>query len=170
MSTNLLRSLLVVAVWLLSSGGGHADGFCPSGSYDPNNGRAPAVTCVPIQGYGNQQQAPQQPAPQWERRWGAIATDGSKGAMGVATDRRSEREASQAATRDCQSKGGVNCTVDIPYHDGCAAVVVGNGGYNVAADASVDQAVAKGMKTCRDAGRANCHAYYTACSLSVRIQ
>ena len=160
---------MLLMVGLLGSGLAHADGFCPPGYYDPNNGRAPAVTCAPMAG-GGQQQASQQPAERWESRWGAIATDGSKGAMGVATDKRSKREASKTAMQDCQSKGGVNCTVDIPYHDGCAAVVVGNGGYNATADATVDQAAATGMKTCRDAGRSNCRVYYSACSLPVRVQ
>lgn len=169
MSTNFLRNFLVMGLWLLGTTGTHAEGGCPAGMYPFQFAPNQPSSCAPIPTTGNQQ-TPSQPAPQWEGRWGAIATDGSKGAMGVATDKRSEREASQGAMRDCQSKGGVNCTVDIPYHDGCAAVVVGNGGYNVAADATVDQAVATGMKTCRDAGRANCHAYYTACSLPVRIR
>ena len=106
----------------------------------------------------------------WESRWGAIATDGPKGAMGVATDKRSKREASQVAMQDCQSKGGVNCKIDTAYYNQCAAVVVGDGGYNASSATTVDRAVELGMKTCHDAGRTNCHAYYTACSLSVRIQ
>ncbi|WP_255402765.1 DUF4189 domain-containing protein [Pseudoxanthomonas sp. CF125] len=125
--------------------------------------------CAPLPGSGNQQ-APLPPAPQWERRWGAIATDGPNDALGVATDKRSKREASQIAMQDCKSKGGVSCKIDVAYDNQCAAVVVGDGGYNVGNAATVDIAVASGMKTCRDGGLTNCHAYYTACSLPVRIR
>jgi len=125
--------------------------------------------CAPLPGYGNQQ-APQLPAQQWERRWGAIATDGPNDALGVATDKRSKREASQAAMQDCQSKGGVNCKIDIAYDNQCAVVVVGDGAYNVPIAATVDQAAEIGMKTCRSSRRTNCHVYYSACSLPVQIR
>ena len=167
MKTFARASLLVMAGFLWN-GLAHAEGNCPPGQY-PVGGQG-WQGCNPIPGYGNQQQGPQQPAPQWEGRWGAVATDGPKGAMGVATDRRSERDASQAAMQDCQSKGGVNCQVDAAYDNQCAAVVVGDGGYNVSSRRTADQAVAVGMKTCRDAGRANCHVHYSACSLPVRIR
>jgi hypothetical protein len=116
------------------------------------------------------QRAPQQPVEQWERRWGAIATDGPNDALGVATDKRSKQEASQVAMQDCQSKGGVNCKIDIAYDNQCAVVVVGDGAYNVPIAATVDQAAEIGMRTCRATGRRNCHVYYSACSLPVRIQ
>jgi hypothetical protein len=126
--------------------------------------------CGPDPNYRGSQQAPQRPVEQWESRWGAIATDGLNDALGVATDRRSKRDASQAAMQDCRSKGGVNCKIDIAYDNQCAAVVVGDGAYNVPNAPTVDQAVELGMKTCRDAGRANCHVYYSACSLPVRTR
>jgi len=163
----LARALLLAMAGLLWNGFAHAEGNCPPGQYAV--GGQGWQGCNPIPGYGNQQQRPQQPTPQWESRWGAIATDGPKGAMGVATDRGSERDASQAAMQDCQSKGGVNCQIDAAYDNQCAAVVVG-GGYNVSSRGTVDQAVAVGMKICRDAGRANCHVHYSACSLPVRVQ
>jgi len=49
-------------------------------------------------------------------------------------------------------------------------MVVGNNGYNVGADATVDKAVQLGMKICTDAKNTNCHVYYSACSLPQRIQ
>jgi hypothetical protein len=166
-------ALRTAALWLglpLASFGVHAEGgFCPPGTIDHNNGRAAAIVCSPIPGYG-QQQTPQQPIEQWERRWGAIATDGPNGALGATTDKRSKQEASQVAMQDCQSKGGVNCKIDTAYYNQCAAVVVGDGGYNVPSAATVDRAVELGMKTCHDAGRTNCHAYYTACSLPARVR
>ena len=166
MTKNLLRSLIVAGLWLLGTVGAHAN--CPPGSYLVSN---PTNTyCLPDPNYRAPQQAPRQPAQQWESRWGAIATDGPNDALGVATDKRSKREASRAAMQDCQSKGGVNCKVDTAYDNQCAAVVVGDGGYNVTSAATVDVAIEAGRNTCRNAGRGNCRAYYSACSLPVRIR
>lgn len=52
---------------LLSSGLARAEGgFCPPGTIDHNNGRAAAIVCSPIPGYGNQQAPrPPPPPPQW---------------------------------------------------------------------------------------------------------
>ena len=72
--------------------------------------------------------------------------------------------------QDCQSKGGGNCKIDIAYDNQCAVVVVGNGGYNVPIAETLDKATEIGMKTCRSAGRSNCHVYYSDCSLPVRIR
>jgi hypothetical protein len=165
----LARALLLAMAGLLWNGLVHAEGGCPPGMYPFRFAPNQPSSCAPIPGNGNQQ-TPQQQITQWERRWGAVATDGPRGAMGVATDRGSEREASQAAMQDCQSKGGVNCQIDTAYDNQCAAVVVGDGGYNVSSRRTADQAAAVGMKTCRDAGRANCHVHYSACSLPVRVQ
>ena len=164
----LARALLLMMAGLLWNGLAHAEGgSCPPGQY-PVGGQG-WQGCNPIPGYGSQQHAPQQAAPQWESRWGAIATDGPSGALGAATDKRSKREASQAALQDCQSKGGVNCKIDAAYDNQCAAVVVGSGGYNVQNAPTTDRAVAIGMKICRE-GLTDCHAYYTACSLPVRTR
>ena len=67
-------------------------------------------------------------------------------------------------------KGGAPCKLEIAYDNECAAMVVGNNGYNVGADATVDKAVQLGMKICTDAKNTNCHVYYSACSLPQRIQ
>jgi hypothetical protein len=88
----------------------------------------------------------------------------------VATDQASKSEAEQEALLDCKLKGGPICKIEVAYDNECAAVVVGDKGYNVNTDATVDAAVQYGMKTCSNAGGSGCHAYYTACSLPVRIQ
>jgi hypothetical protein len=49
-------------------------------------------------------------------------------------------------------------------------MVVGEGGYNAQSAAKVDQAVQLSMNVCTKAGRTNCHVYYSACSLPVRIR
>ncbi|RST44887.1 DUF4189 domain-containing protein [Variovorax sp. DXTD-1] len=168
MFTNLLRRLLVLSLWLLGTGGAYAEGNCPDGYY-PIGGRDFAG-CAPIPGSGSQRQAPQPPAQQWERRWGAVAIDSQKAVMGVAIDKRSKREASLAAASDCERQGGANCEIEAAYDNQCVAVITSNDSHNTPIALTVDQAVATGMKTCRDAGLTNCRVYYSACSLPVRIR
>lgn len=141
-----------------------AENGCPSGMI-PASG-TDVSSCVPIPpGYfGNQQQAPAQRSPNWSSRWGAVATDGVKGSLGVITDVSSRAEAERAAMADCQSKGGSQCKIDVSYSNGCAAMVVDDDGYNVESAATIDQAVQSGMNACSKAGRTNCHVYYSACS------
>ena len=170
MSTQRWRSFLLVVLWLFGNWGAHAEGSCPPGMYPNNLGSTGGVNgCNPIPGYSNQRTL-QPSEQQWERRWGAIATSTQDGILGVSADRQSKEEASQMALEDCQSKRGASCKVDRTYDNQCAAVVVGDGGYNVGNAATVDMAVASGMKTCRDGGFTNCHAYYTACSFPVQVR
>lgn len=165
MSAHLVYRLLVASLWIFLDGTALAQ-QCPPGQIAYGSG--PGLnSCGPD---NRQQRAPQQPAEQWERRWGAIATSTQDGILGVSTDKRSEREASRVAMQDCQSKGGARCKVDASYDNQCAVVVVGDGGYNVQNASTLDKAIATGTKTCRDGGLANCHVYYSACSLPVRIR
>ncbi|WP_353505955.1 DUF4189 domain-containing protein [Variovorax fucosicus] len=165
MSAHLLYRLLVASLWMFLGGTALAQ-QCPPGQIAYGSG--PGLnTCGPD---NRQQRAPQQPAEQWERRWGAVAIDSPKAVMGIAVDKRSKREASQAAVSDCQRQGGVNCEIEAAYDNQCVAVVTGNGAHNTASAATVNRAVELGMKTCRDTGLTNCQAYYTACSLPVRIR
>lgn len=72
---------------------------------------------------------------------------------------------------DCAAKGGTNCKIEITYYNQCAVVVAAeDGSYNTPSNATLDGAIAAGIKTCRDAGHSNCQVYYSACSLPVRIQ
>jgi hypothetical protein len=147
----------------------HAQTACPPGMEEYGAG-----VCGYSQSEEPAQQArPQQPAlppPQWATRWGAIATDSPKGVLGAVVNVSSKSEAQQAAMADCKAKGGTKCKVDIAYDNECAAVVVGDGGYNVGSDATTDKASQLGMNVCTKAGRTNCHVYYSACSLPIRIQ
>lgn len=164
----LARALLLLMAGLLWNGLAHAEGNCPPGQY-PVGGQG-WQGCNPIPGYGNQQKAPQRPAEIWQDRYGAIAGDIQKGVLGSATDLRSERAATDAAIADCRSNGGTNCRVELPFRNGCAAVLSSATSHNTSAGATLNEAIATGMKTCSTAGERSCKAVYTACSLPVRIQ
>ena len=170
---SILFSCLLFSLLLLSSVT-HADGECPPGMFPTNpSGTQGPVGCAPIPGYEQQQgqqQTPQAPPPQWTSRWLAIATDSVKGTLGTATDMPNRENAERAAIKDCQTKGGMQCKLDVSYSNGCAAMVVGDGGYNSNGAATVDAAVQLGMKVCTSAGHTKCHLYYSTCSLPVRIQ
>ena len=105
----------------------------------------------------------------WTDHYGAIATDEPRGAMGAATDMPSKISAENAAISDCKAKGGMNCTMQIWYINQCVALVVGGRIFNVNPGATVAQATEKGMQMCKPAAN-DCHVYYSACSLPVRIQ
>ena len=75
------------------------------------------------------------------------------------------------AMSNCAEKGGASCKIEITYYNQCAAVIEAeDGSYNTPSNATLDGAVAAGMKTCRDAGHTDCRVYYSACSLPVRIR
>ncbi|MGJ7491923.1 DUF4189 domain-containing protein [Variovorax sp. ZT4R33] len=166
MFTSFLRGLLVTGLCFLWAGIVHAQAACPPGQIPYGSGNGLNV-CGPS---NRQQSAPQPPAPQWESRWGAIATDAPKGVIGATVDKPSKREASQAAVSDCQQQGGVNCRIDVAYDNQCAVLVVGVNGYNTPNAATVEKATELGMKTCREAGSTDCRVLYSACSLPVRIR
>lgn len=167
----LLFGLLMLLVSLV-----HAEGNCPPGYYPIGapSGQGGPQGCAPIPGDSSaQQQAqpqPQQPPQQWASQWGAIATYEPNGSLGVATHMASKVEAEQSALADCQSKHGSTCKLEVAYSNGCGALVGSNTGYVVTTNATLDEAIHAGMKTCTNSGYANCHVYYSACSLPQRIQ
>jgi hypothetical protein len=167
--------ILLLGLLLLTGSVVHAEGECPPGMFPTNPpGTQGPVGCAPIPGYD--QQAPasaQQPAippPQWKSEWGAIATDGPGGHLGTAVNGVSREVAEQTALADCRTKGGSNCKLENTYSNACAAMIVGDAGHNSNSAATLDEAIALGIKTCSKAGDKNCHAFYSACSLPVRIQ
>jgi hypothetical protein len=164
---------LLFGLLFLLGGMAHAEGGCPPGLIPASGTNINACVPIPPGYYNNQQQASPQaptPAPQWANRWGAIATDSMTGSLGAATDMPSEDEAKQAALSDCSEKGGARCKPQTSYRNGCAVMVIGNKEFNVGSAATMNEAVQSGMKVCTDAGNTNCHVYYSACSLPVRIQ
>lgn len=128
-------------------------------------------TCVPpdVAMPGDQQQTSQPPPQKWVDHYGAIATDEPRGVLGASTDMPDRRSAENTAMEDCRVKGGVNCIITISYGNQCVALVVGGKGFTVNSGATIAQATEKGMNFCTPVAN-DCHAYYTACSLPVRVQ
>jgi hypothetical protein len=170
MPSTLLRWILICMFWLLSSAA-HAEGNCPPGQYPvgtPEGQIGPQV-CAPIPGY-NQQQAPPPPPERWLDQWGAISISPVEGTLGVSTQQRTEYEAQQAALVSCRTGGGSACTIESTYRNSCVALIVGHPGYAIAIGVPENDAGHKAMKVCIDGGNTNCHAYYSGCSLPIRIQ
>lgn len=107
--------------------------------------------------------------PVWADRWGAIATDGETGSLGISVDMTSKRKAVKAALADCQSKGGANCELDVAYYNQCAAMILGDKNYNTSSAATKEKAIELGMRTCNKEGDSNCRVYYSGCSMPVRV-
>jgi len=172
--TSTTQRYLLLAMLLLVVGAVHAEGNCPPGYYliGAPQGQSGPQGCAPIPGYNNQQQTQQQapPSPRWISQWGAIATDATKGSLGTATNLPNRNEAEQVALADCQSKGGLQCKVNISYDNECAVLVVGATGYNVSANVTLDKAIQHAMKVCGADGDKTCQVYYSACSPPVQIQ
>jgi hypothetical protein len=146
----------------------HAEGNCPDGYYPLGTPGGGWQGCAPLPGNDPAyQHAPQE---KWADQWMAIATDSVKGTLGTSIGMPDRYKAEQVAIADCQTKGGIQCKLDVSYGNGCAAMVVGDGGYNSNGAATLDKATRLSMKTCTNAGHTNCHVYYSACSLPKRIQ
>ncbi|WP_080943291.1 DUF4189 domain-containing protein [Pseudomonas marginalis] len=109
------------------------------------------------------------PQPSWVEQWQAIATDASKGVMGVSTYQPSPDASVAAAISDCRAKGGSNCRIEISYGNGCVAMVFGNSLKNTAGAETKEAAENKAMVDCAK-DDTNCHVYYSSCSKAKRVQ
>lgn len=147
-----------------------AEGGCPPGMLPASGTDISSCAPAPPGYYRTQPQPLPPPPPLWASRWGAIATYAPTGVLGSSENLPSKDQAEQAALADCKAKGGLNCKVDIAYGNECAAVVVGDKGYNVNPGATADLASERGIKICAEDGGKGCHVYYSACSLPKRIR
>lgn len=154
-----------------------AEGNCPPGYYPIGaaSGQGGPQGCAPIPGYtNNQQQAQPQPPPplppRWVDQWGAIATDFAHSSAGASVNQPNRKAAKQAAIANCQSNGGSACKIETWYSNACAVMVVGDKTHISVSAATIGDATQEGMKTCAKDGDTNCHVYYSACSMPVRIQ
>ena len=133
----------------------------------------PGVDCVPVQGQGWQGCAPtgnqQQPAVRWQDRMGAIATDGPGGHLGANLTGASVKAAEQAAIANCKANGGLECTVEASWTNGCGAMTVGSKLHNSVSAATLEEATRKGMQLCQKVDT-NCHTFYSGCSRPVQVR
>ncbi|WP_175927491.1 DUF4189 domain-containing protein [Burkholderia cepacia] len=117
---------------------------------------------------------PPPPPPHWTQAWGAIAlyfsSDNSKAVLGSSSRSASQSQAEQAAIRDCQLKGGLECKIAVSFANQCAAVVAGNPGYYVTLGVIPATAANNGMTKCTGSGYTGCHVYYSMCSLPQEVQ
>lgn len=161
---------LAAVLFLLVASLGHAENGCPPGMI-PASG-TDINSCVPIpEGYYGQQSdtQPPPPPPMLEDRWGAIATDGIGGHLGVASNLLDRSAAEQTALADCRAKGGNNCNIETWYSNGCAAMIVGDQGHNSTYGETLHDAIKAGMKTCGKTDK-NCEVFYSDCSYPAPAQ
>ena len=162
------RSVILLAIVALQGTFAvHAEGGCPPGQY-PQQGQG-WQTCVPIPGAAGNQQSPSPPSPQWIDQWQAIATDKQKAVLGTSAGNASSDKSAQAAISDCRAKGGSECDVQITYRNGCVAMVIGNTLMNTKGAPTKPEAEQLALAKCSEADT-DCHVYYSACNLPVRIQ
>lgn len=166
-SNKLLLSPLLILLLLLAHTDAYAGGRCPDGYFPIGGGNAGWEGCAPMgpeAGAGNAGA----PEPQWETRWGAVAT--TDGAMGVSTGKNSQESAEQQAMSQCQAhSGGKACKVRVAYYNQCAAVAWGDGGSLWARSPDLKDAEATALNNCKKS-TTNCDLYYSACSYAERAQ
>lgn len=172
---NLIASCLLIA-GISCSGFVHAEQGCPEGLAPI--GRAPGPICVPQPGYGlgnpsapAQSQQPSVPRPRWIDRWGAVSIDVVASKMGVATEKKSRREAQRTALKDCQARGGTaqECKKSLfTYGNGCGALALGSDYVAFDGGGTVEEATNKAQKLC-SLNSTNCEVLYTRCSYPVLV-
>ncbi|QVX40700.1 DUF4189 domain-containing protein (plasmid) [Ralstonia solanacearum] len=142
---------------------GHAQVACPPG-WIPYS----ASDCGPDNRQQGSNSAPPQRQIRWASRWGAVVSD--QGAFGIVSDMPDKNSAISAALRECQGRGGVNCSVNNVYANACVAVMA-NGQIIWTENAGTsEEATRMGMKNCASKGAAKCWVYYAGCSLPQRLE
>lgn len=100
-------------------------------------------------------------------RWGAIATDESKGAFGAAEWSNRKDRAENKAIKECIKMGGISCTIKLIYKNECVSVVTGTRLNYFQSHVSDKVAVADGLRRCQE-GDSGCKVYYVGCSSARR--
>ncbi|HVZ29181.1 MAG TPA: DUF4189 domain-containing protein [Asticcacaulis sp.] len=98
--------------------------------------------------------------------FGAIAVaNGPPLAYASATNYTTQREASSAARRACQKKGGQGCQTAINFEDVCGALASGTDGkWAVAQAPSKPEARTAVLAKCKDSGIDGCKVEIVACA------
>lgn len=107
----------------------------------------------------------------WASRWGAIAWDNPRGAVGESINQPSKAAAEHAAIANCQSNGGgPDCRVYMAYHDQCVAIATSAHMHNEARAYPLKVAIKLALKVCSAGGITGCKIDYTYCVDPVRVQ
>lgn len=133
-----------------------AEGACPPGYFQTNQGAQGSVGCAPI---------PEQSAPvQWVLRWGALASD-DDGHWGVSESRRFRLQATREALRQCRERGGAKCRLVKVYGDNCIALASDGTTAAALVRPTREEAIDAALADCAGyaQGRA-CELRYSACS------
>jgi len=104
----------------------------------------------------------------WADRWGAIFVDYKTGQAGTTVGQKTEQEANQIAMNSCSMNGSAHCELVLSFHNQCAAVSMGGGGFGYAGSPTKQKAESLAFNQCGH-GEA-CKIVYSDCSLPVRIQ
>lgn len=155
----------------------HAQVVCAPGSYSVLGGvEVPnASYCAPMatdddddsDSYGGTS-APEAPEPQWETRWGAIAT--GEGAYGAGLSFATEQGAIDRALSECKAHTkGKPCRVRQTFHNQCAALAGGDAGSIAWSSSEVGIAKQKAVAACSQHTK-NCEVLYSGCSYPERVQ
>lgn len=160
---------LICSVLLLLSlffaGSVRAEGNCPDGYYPIGGGGVEG--CAPMP--GGEEDAPPDPGPQWETRWGVVVFDASKDVFGMADGMRSKRKAQKAAAAQCKQRGGRACKIIGWAYNQCMALAIGDTWVHVSGGETPDVAQQRAISHC-SAKSPNCGVEYSSCSYPERIR
>jgi hypothetical protein len=143
-----------------------AEGRCPPGYFPVGGGGAGWEGCAPMGGEPGE--GTDTSAPEWETRWGAIAT--GSGAFGAVENARSKKEAERIAMARClQSTANARCKIKGSYHDQCVALAWGDKGAISYRGPDELENRQRAMALCSKE-TTDCQIFYSACSLPARIR
>ncbi|RFF51650.1 DUF4189 domain-containing protein [Xanthomonas campestris] len=131
------------------------------------NGVAPgSPQCGPDSGTsrGSIPTPPPRPTGEWIKTWGAIARSSSTGEAGSAVGKISEREAQQAAIRQCALGGAGDCEVRLSYQNQCAALVSSHSQSFYQSSSTEKIAIGLAVKSCEGSNSGSCKVVYSECS------
>lgn len=136
-----------------------------------SNRRSRGGGCPPFQGAGGAAREPE-PAGQWHKTWGGIASSNATADAGVASGRPSKESAEQMALADCSRRGASDCRVIFTYRNQCVAWLVPNsqGGASRAGLASAKEpaeARKLAQQSCVDTDGKSCQVAYEDCTKPV---
>ncbi|MBE0315817.1 MULTISPECIES: DUF4189 domain-containing protein [Xanthomonas] len=113
---------------------------------------------------GDAPASPPRPTGEWIKTWGAIARSNSTGEAGSAVGKLSEREAQQAAIRQCALGGAGDCEVRLSYQNQCAALVSSKSRSFYQSSATEKIAIELAVKACEESNSGSCEVAYSECS------